>query len=223
MENGHYDGELCPLPTVSLKLEVKILLTVFLCFYYSPSREFWADSTVISIFLGIHRNSSSACRLNTRTQWNEPNNCGVCIFFYKLNIYLMKCPLNSHLDVSGGLQAIAFCTKVGHGKTVTGCPVLLSPGHQIGEVILPVAFEHRWQTWIRERKTKLNFIISKRKVFRRSYVDRTLLFLSDLLHQTSDLDVLIPLFTSRGCCTAAFWENMFQLVRINSFIKEERN
>lgn len=32
----------------------------------------------------------------------------------------------------------------------------------------------------------------------------TLLFLTDLLHQASDLDVLFPFFTSRGRCTAAF-------------------
>lgn len=39
----------------------------------------------------------------------------------------------------------------------------------------------------------------------------TLLLLADLLHQASDLDVLFPFFTSRGCCTAAFWENMFTI------------
>lgn len=50
----------------------------------------------------------------------------------------------------------------------------------------------------------------------------TLLFLSDLLHQTSDLDVLLPLFTSRGCCTTAFWENKFLQVMIKQFVKEQR-
>lgn len=34
----------------------------------------------------------------------------------------------------------------------------------------------------------------------------TFLFLTDLLHQASDLDILFPLFTSRGRCTAAFWK-----------------
>lgn len=43
----------------------------------------------------------------------------------------------------------------------------------------------------------------------------TFLFLSDLLHQTSDLDIFFPLFTRGGRWTAAFWE---EVRLINGFI-----
>lgn len=47
-----------------------------------------------------------------------------------------------NLDVSGGPQPIAFLPKVGHSEALTGGPILLSPRHQVREVVLPAALKH---------------------------------------------------------------------------------
>lgn len=58
----------------------------------------------------------------------------------------------AHLDVSGGPQAVAFCSKVGHCETVTGRPALLSPGHQVWEVVISAAVKEYRHTWTQGAK-----------------------------------------------------------------------
>lgn len=53
----------------------------------------------------------------------------------------------AHLDVSGGPQAVALCSKVGHHEAITGCIVFLSPRHQVCKVVLSAALEHYRQAW----------------------------------------------------------------------------
>lgn len=45
-------------------------------------------------------------------------------------------------------------------------------------------------------------------------MDVTSLFLTDLLHQASDLKVLLPLFSSSWSCTATFYRNIFRSLSV---------
>lgn len=65
-----------------------------------------------------------------------------------------KAQMKLHLDVSGGSKAVTFRPKVGDGKSVTRRSVLLSPGHQIREAVLPAALEHCGQTWNQKQNIK---------------------------------------------------------------------
>jgi len=53
----------------------------------------------------------------------------------------------AHLDVSGGLQAVALAPKVGHREAVTGRAAVLSPGQQAWEVVLSAALKHDGHTY----------------------------------------------------------------------------